>query len=118
MQRELARRRVFCFLSIFFAIALAGDIPGEADIFLHALDEYAIVSLSVLALIIIFVWRNNKTLSQLKKQNNIILVLFIIALGFKLFAFMVESNDPMDFRRRNPLPDRTHTSTAEQVRLS
>ncbi len=103
MQRELARRRVFVFFAAFYALALAGLIPEEGDIFLHVLDEYAIVSLSVIALILVLVWRSNKDLPKLKLQNNIILVLFVIALAFKLFGIMVEANDPADFGDEIPI---------------
>lgn len=101
--RELGRRRVFFYVSAFLALALGGLIPEEADIFLHALDEYAIVTLSIISIILLVAWRNKQSLSELKKQNNIILVLFVIALIFKLYAFTVEANDPMDFGDEIPV---------------
>lgn len=103
LRRELGRRRVFFYVSLFLALALGGLIPGEADMFLHALDEYAIVTLSIIALALLIAWRNKQSLAALKKQNNIVLVLFVIALIFKLYAFTVEANDPADFGDEIPV---------------
>lgn len=103
LKRELGRRRVFFFVAAFLALALGGLIPEEADVFLHALDEYAIVALSVIALILLVAWRNKQSLADLKRQNNIILVLFVVALVFKLYAFTVEISDPADFGDEIPI---------------
>ncbi len=103
LKRELGRRRVFFFISIFLALALGGLIPEESDIFLHALDEYAIVAISIIAVILLIAWRKKQSLAELKKQHNIILVLFLIALAFKLYAFPVEMSDPMDFGDEIPV---------------
>jgi hypothetical protein len=103
LRRELGRRRVFFFVSIFLALALGGLIPEEADIFLHALDEYAIVAISILVIILLLAWRNKQSLAELKKQHNIIFALFVVALVFKLYAFTVEASDPMDFGDEIPV---------------
>jgi drug/metabolite transporter (DMT)-like permease len=95
--RELSRRRVFVFVAAFLALALFADGLTEADILTHALDDFAIVALSIIVLILIAVWRKKVTLSELKKQHNIITILFVVMLIFKLYAVTVEMNDPQDF---------------------
>ncbi|MBO0887656.1 hypothetical protein J2P12_00995, partial [Candidatus Bathyarchaeota archaeon] len=69
---------------------------------IHALDDYAIISLSIIALILIGVSWKMQTLDQLKKQHNIILALVVIALAFQVFAFVVEIGDPEDFGNEVP----------------
>jgi phosphoglycerol transferase MdoB-like AlkP superfamily enzyme len=101
--RELGKRRVFAFFAAFYALALVGLIPEEIDIFTHAIDEIGIVTISVIVLILILVWRKKITLTELKKQHNIIAALFVIALLFKLYAFTVEINDPQDFGDEIPV---------------
>ena len=103
IRRELGRRRVFVFVAAFLALAMFGDGLNEADIFMHALDDFAIVALSVVVLILIVAWRKKVTLSELKKQHNIIAVLFVIMLVFKLYAVPVEMSDPQDFGDEIPI---------------
>jgi hypothetical protein len=64
---------------------------------LHALDEYAIVTLAIIVLILIAVWRKKASLQELRKQHNIIAVIFVVALIFKLYAITAEMGDPADF---------------------
>jgi membrane protease YdiL (CAAX protease family) len=103
IKRELARRRVFVFASAFFAIALFAVINEEADMFLHALDDYAIVILSLVVLILIAAWRKKVTFSELRKQHNIITALFVIMLLFQLYAIPTEIGDPSDFGNEIPV---------------
>jgi len=103
LRKELGRRRVYIFFAAFYALALAGLIGEEGDIFIHALDEIVIVALSILVLVLIFIWRKRITVGELRKQHNIITVLFAIALIFKLYAFIVEANDPQDFGDEIPI---------------
>lgn len=101
--KELAKRRVFLFFALFIVIALAGLIPEEADIFSHVVDEYALVGISIIALIYLAVsWKKN-TLPELKMQHNILLVLFIMALIIQLYAIPIEISDPMDFGNDIPV---------------
>lgn len=102
-RRELGRRRVYIFVSAFLLLALGGIINEEADIFLHALDEYVIFALVVIAAILFVIWRKKQSLSELKKQHNIIAVLFVVALLFKIFAIYVEASDPEDFGNEIPI---------------
>jgi uncharacterized membrane protein YozB (DUF420 family) len=103
VNRELGRRRVFVFSAAFLALALFGDAMTEADMFTHVLDEIAIVSLSIIVLILIAAWRKKVTLQDLKKQHNIIAMLFAIMLIFKLYAITVEIGDPEDFGDEIPI---------------
>ena len=101
--REIARRRVFIFVVAFLVLGAVGIIREESDMFLHALDDYAIFALAIIALILIVAWRNKQSLTELKRQNNIITVLFVVALIFKLYGTIVEIGDPTDFGDEIPL---------------
>ena len=96
--RELGKRRVFVFFAVAIALAFAVDaIVVESDNFMFALDDYGLVGLSILALVLVGVWRSRRSLSELRSQNNIIVVLFVIALLFKIYGVVVESGHPDDF---------------------
>ena len=96
--RELGKKRVFVFFAVAIALAFAVDaIVVESDNFMFALDDYALVGLSILALVLVGVWRSRRSLSELRSQNNIIVVLFVIALLFKIYGVVVESGHPDDF---------------------
>jgi hypothetical protein len=103
IQRELGRRRVFVFAATFFALGLFGDALTEADMLMHVLDEIAIVSLSIIVLMLIVFWRSKVTLSELKKQHNIITILFVIMLVFKIYAVTIEMGDKEDFADEIPI---------------
>lgn len=101
--RELSRRRVFVFVSVFLVLGGVGIILEESDMFLHAIDDYAMVALAVIALLVYAMWRNKLSLTELKKQNNIFTALFVVALIFKLYGTMTEIGDPTDFGDEIPL---------------
>ena len=100
--RELARRRVFLFFSVLLVLALFNAIFEEADTFLHALDDYAIVSISIVVVAFIALSWNKQSLEALRRQHTIIVGLFLLALGFQIFAFVQEINDPPDFGNEIP----------------
>lgn len=96
--RELGKRRVFVFFAVAIALVFAVDaIVVESDNFMFALDDYGLVGLSILALVLVGVWRSRRSLSELRSQNNIIVVLFVIALLFKIYGIVNESGHPDDF---------------------
>jgi hypothetical protein len=103
LRREMGRRRVLFYVAVWMAIALTGVVREESDMFLHALDEYGIIAVSIIALVVMIAWRNKRSLADLKKQNNIVIILFVIAVVFKLYAFTVEANDPSDFGDEIPV---------------
>ncbi len=103
MRRDLGRLRVFAFVAVFIIIGLAGQLNEESDILLHALDEYALIALSIVVLLLVVVWRKKRTVGDLKMQLNVFEVLFIIMLVFKIFAFTQEIGDPNDFGDEIPV---------------
>lgn len=103
LRRELGRRRVFIFVTAFLLVALGGIIREESDIFLYALDEYVMLVVVVVAAVLFVVWRKKQTLPELRKLHNIVTVLFIIALVFKVAAIFIEANDPEDFGDEIPI---------------
>lgn len=95
--KQFARRRLNVF---FFASALGATlftITEENDMLFHALDDYSIVTLSIIVLGIIFATWKREGLSSLKRLNNISLAIAAILLVFVAFAFTQEINDPSDF---------------------
>jgi hypothetical protein len=103
MRRDLGRLRVFAFVAVSLAALTIGIINEESDILLHALDEYAIFALSIVVILLVIVWRNKRTLADLKMQLNVYEVLFLIMLFFKIFGFTQEMSDPTDFGDEIPL---------------
>ena len=101
--REISRRRVFVFVSVFLVLGGVGVIMEENDMFLHAIDDYAMVALAIIALLAYAVWRNKLSLADLKKQNNIFAALFAVALVFKLYGTITEVGDASDFGDEIPL---------------
>ena len=88
--KELARRRLS---TLFFGTAFVATIftvSEEQDILLHALDDYAIVTLSIVALAMLLVWRNKQSFGDLRKLNNILVVIAVVLLISVLFAFSQE----------------------------
>lgn len=100
--RELAKRRAFIFLFIPIIITLAFFITLEQDMLLHALDDYVIISLSIISLILIGASWKKQSLGQLKKQHNIIFAFLVIALAFQIFGVLVEAGDSEDFGNEVP----------------
>jgi len=103
MRRDLGRLRVFAFVAVSLAVLTLGVINEESDILLHALDEYAIFTLSIVAILLLVAWRKKRTLADLVMQLNVFEVLFVIMLAFKIFAFTQEMSDPTDFGDEVPL---------------
>ncbi len=99
---EIAKRRVFLFFGILTLLALSDAAITESDILLHAIDDYAIITLSIITILIIAVWWKKQSLGELRRQHNIILIIWIVALLFQIFAFVQEINDPEDFGNEIP----------------
>jgi len=68
----------------------------------HALDDYAILAISVVALVVIGAMWKKQPLAGLRKQHNILLVLLIVALVFQIYAFVAEANDSTDLGNEYP----------------
>jgi hypothetical protein len=101
--REISRRRVFIFVSTFLVLAGVGIIIEESDMFLRAIDDYAMVALAVIALLGFAMWRNKLSVAELRKQNNVFAALFVVALLFKLYGTISELGDASDFGDEIPL---------------
>ncbi len=95
--KELGRRRVLLYISVFLFIAMLLDAFVESDIPLHAVDNSGIVVLSLIAIIVIAAKWKQTSFASLRKQNNILLGLVIGMLVFQIFGLIVEANNPSDF---------------------
>ena len=100
--RELAKRRAFIVLFIVLIEIVGAFVNLESDMLAHSLDDYAILVISIIGLLVIAAMWKNQSLVGLKKQHNILLVLLIVALVFQIYGFIVESNDPTDLGNEYP----------------
>jgi cytochrome bd-type quinol oxidase subunit 2 len=100
--RELAKRRAFIVLFIVLIEIVGAFIGLEGDMFAHALDDYALLAISIVALLVIGAMWKKQSLAGLRKQHNILLALLIVALVFQIYGFIAESNDPTDLGNEFP----------------
>ena len=100
--RELAKRRAFIVLFVVLIEILGAFIGIENDMIGHSIDEYAILALSVIGLLVIGAMWKKQSLASLKKQHNILLALLIVAMAFQIYAFIAESSDPTDLGNEYP----------------
>ena len=100
--RELAKRRAFIVLFIVLIEILGAFIGIENDMIAHSIDDYAILAISVIGLLVIAAMWKKQSLASLKKPHNILLALLIVAMAFQIYAFIAESNDPTDLGNEYP----------------
>jgi membrane protease YdiL (CAAX protease family) len=100
--RELAKRRAFIVLFIVLIEIVGAFIGLEGDMLAHALDDYAILAISIVALLMIGGMWKKQSLAGLRKQHNILPVLLTLAIVFQIYGFVVESNDPTDLGNEFP----------------
>ena len=100
--RELAKRRAFIVLFVVLIEIVGAFVNLEGDMLAHSLDDYAILVISIIGLLVIAAMWKKQSLAGLKKQHNILLVLLIVALVFQIYAFIAESNDPTDLGNEYP----------------
>jgi MFS-type transporter involved in bile tolerance (Atg22 family) len=94
--RELAKRRAFILLFVVLIEIVGAFINLEGDMLAHALDDYAILAISIVSLLIIAATWKKQSFAELRKQYNVLLVPLIVALAVQIYAFIAESNDPTD----------------------
>ncbi|MDE1850970.1 MAG: hypothetical protein KGH54_04235 [Candidatus Micrarchaeota archaeon] len=100
--KELSKRRVFIFAALFAILALGGLIGEESDMLAHAFDDIAILSLSVIVLLVIGVSWKKVSFKELIMQHNVITLLFAVALAVQIAAIFIEMSDPADFGNEIP----------------
>lgn len=100
--KELSKRRVFIFAALFAILALGGLIGEESDILAHAFDDIAILSLSVIILLVIAVSWKKVSFKELVMQHNVITIFFVVALIVQIAAIFIEISDPADFGNEIP----------------
>ena len=84
-------------------IEIVGAFIGlEVDMLAHSLDDYAILAISIVGLLVIGAMWKKQSLAGLRKQHNILLALLIVALVFQIYGFVAESNDPTDLGNEFP----------------
>jgi len=100
--RELAKRRAFIVLFIVLIEIVGAFIGLEGDTLAHSLDDYAILVISIVALLVIGTMWKKQSFAALRKQHNILLVLLIVAIIFQIYGFIAESSDPTDLGNEFP----------------
>ena len=100
--RELAKRRAFIVLFIVLIEIVGAFVNLESDMLAHALDDYAILVISVVAFLVIGVMWKKQSLAELRKQHNILLIILMVALVFQIYGFVAEANDPADLGNEFP----------------
>jgi len=88
--KELRRWRVNVFLFGLLLIAISETAASESDIFLHAVDDYADITVAIIALALIVAWRKGESWADLRKLNNVLGVLAAVVLVATLFAISQE----------------------------
>ncbi len=95
--KQLSRRRVSTF---FFAAAIVSTVFAlghETDMFFHAIDDYALLALSIVAVVLIITMRRVDSLEELRRLDRFLLIITIILVGFIVFGVTQEYKDPEDF---------------------
>ncbi len=100
--KELGRRRVFAFFWVFVLFAIGNVVGEENDIFLHVVDDYADITLAVIAIIVLAVYWKRSSIKDLRMTNNILTVLAVGLILATIFAITQEMGDPTDFGNEIP----------------
>src|SRR5437879_9711942 len=86
--RELAKRRAFIVLFIVLIEIVGAFIGLEGDMLAHSLDDYAILAISIVALLVIGVMWKKQYLAGIRKEHNILLALLGVAFVFCIYVFV------------------------------
>ena len=95
--KEISRRRVFVFILLIGVIALGPAFFAEGDMLSHAIDDIAIMGLSLVGLAFLALSWKKDTVSQLKRQNTIIFAIFVVHLVIQIIAIIIEIHDAAVF---------------------
>ncbi len=91
VQHELAKRRVFVFLAVFFFVAMLLDALSELNVLSHSVDDFGIALMALIAIVYLAVSWKRTEIKALLAQNNVVFVLFVIALIFQIYGLFVEA---------------------------
>ena len=90
VQHELEKRRVFVFLAVFFFVAMLLDAFTELDAFSHYIDDFGIALIAIIALVYLAISWKRTGVKELLTQNNVVFVLFVIALIIQIYGLFME----------------------------
>jgi len=91
VQHELAKRRVFVFIAVFFFVGMLLDVFGELNTISHSVDDFGIALMSLIAIVYLAVSWKHIEINELLTQNNVVFVLFVVALLFQIYGLFVEA---------------------------
>ena len=101
--KQKARRRVNIFFAVFLLFAMTGAVAEEAkDSLLFAGDEIMFVVIALMAILYLAAMYQKRSLKDLKIQNNMLFLLFAIALIIQLVWMPIEAGTP-DFGNEVPM---------------
>ncbi len=89
--KQMARKRVNIFFAIFLLIAMAAAVADEVSTsLLFATDEIMFVVIALMGIIYLVAMSQKKSLKDLRIQNNMLFLLFLIALIIQLVWMPIE----------------------------
>ncbi len=89
----MQRRAVAVFAS-FLTLVFGSTAVSEMDHPLYAVDDVALLLIGVVSLVLLlYVYRNRKTVADIKKSLNVFVVLFLVGLLIKAAFTGIEASD-------------------------
>ncbi len=83
-------------------MAISNTVVEENDIFLHVVDEYADITVGIVAVILLAMWWRKQNPAQLKRTANVMALLAALIILATIFAISQEYADPADFGNEIP----------------
>ncbi len=89
----MQKRAVAVFAS-FLTLVFGSTAVSEMDHPLYAVDDIALLLIGVVSLVLLlYVYRNRKTVADIKKSLNIFVILFVVGLLIKVAFTGIEASD-------------------------
>ena len=91
---KLMQKRAVAIFASFLTLVFGSTAVSEMDHPLYAVDDLALLLIGVASLdLLLYVYRNKKTVADLKKSLNIFLILFVEGLLVKVAFSGIEASD-------------------------
>lgn len=88
------QRRAVAIFASFLTLVFGSTAASEMDHPFYAVDDLALLLIGVVSLFLfLYVYRNRKTVADIKKSLNIFVVLFLIGLIIKVAFTGIEASD-------------------------
>lgn len=88
------QRRAVAIFASFLTLVFGSTAASEMDHPFYAVDDLALLLIGVVSLFLfLYVYRNRKTVADIKKSLNVFVVLFLIGLIIKVAFTGIEASD-------------------------